>query len=115
MANSMGPSDGQIVNSIGNETVPGDVAIGAVVRVRVKWVIGDSTQAGVRGVQCTALLIEICVGHIQHKAGLVAPREFGLEGVGVCIPVVSVGEQNLTDWRVGQSSQVRWRVGTVSL
>src|ERR1035438_8945561 len=99
MANSMVPSDGQIVKSIGNETVPGDVAIGAVIRVRTKWVVADSPQAGIRGVQCAALLIEIRVGHIQHEAALVTPCKFGLEGVGVSMPVVSISQQKLSHQR----------------
>src|SRR6266567_6783601 len=115
MPNSMAPSDGQIINSIGNETVFGDITVGPVIRVGIKWVVGDSPKAGVRGVQCAALLIEIRVGHIQHEAAPVAPCEFGLEGVGVCMPEVSVGEQKLPDQGEGQSSQVRRRVGTVSL
>src|SRR5260370_18813287 len=115
MANSMVPSDGQIVKSIGNETVLGDVAIGAIIRVGTKWVVADPPQAGVRGVQCAALLIEICVGNIQHEAALVTPCKFGLEGVGVCMPEVSICQQKLSHHREGQSSQVRWRVSTASL
>src|SRR6202034_3884182 len=115
MANAMVPSDGQIVKSIGNEPVPGDVAIGAVIRVGTKWVVGDSPQAGIGGVQCGALLIEIRVGHIQHEAAFVTPSKFGLEGVGVWMPEVSISQKKLSHQREGQSSQVGWRVGTVSL
>src|SRR5579863_4424448 len=111
----MFPSDGQIISSICDETVLGDVAIGAVICIGIKWVVADSPQAGVRGVQRTALLIEIRVGHIQHKAALVTAREFGLEGVGISVPEVSVSEQKLSDQRKRQSSQVLSRVGAVSL
>src|ERR1700722_253548 len=104
MANSMAPPDGQIVKSIGNETVPGDVTVGAVVRVGAEGVVADSPQAGVRGVRGAALLIEIRVGHIQHEAASVAPREFSLEGVGISTPEVAVGEQKLTDQRKRQTS-----------
>src|ERR1700721_3201787 len=96
-------SDGQIVDSISDETMPGYVAIRAVVRVGAKWVVRNSPQTGVRGVQCSALLIEIRIGHIQHKAALVAPRDFGLEGVGICMPEVSEGDREPTTQREGHT------------
>src|ERR1035441_10935700 len=77
----MAPSDRQIINPIGYKTVLGYVTIRAVVRIGIKWVVPDSSQAGIRSVQSTAFLIKIGVGHIQHEAALVTPREFGLEGV----------------------------------
>src|SRR6202021_3198801 len=104
-------SDGQIVDSISDETMPGYVAIRAVVRVGAKWVVRNSPQTGVRGVKRSALLIEIRIGHIQHKAVLVTPREFGLEGVGICMPEVSIGQQKLTDQREGRSTKVLCRGG----
>src|ERR1035438_8531443 len=111
----MVPSDGQILSSISYETIFGYVAIGAVVSIGIKRVVADSPQAGVRGVQRTAFLIEIRVGHIQHKAALVTPREFGLERVGTSMPEVSIGQQKLSHQRKGQSSQVLCRVRAVSL
>src|SRR5215469_12386284 len=115
MANGMGPSDRKIVHPISNETVLGDVTIGAIVRVGAEWVVPNPTQAGIRRVQRAALLIEVRVGQIQHEAAPVAPREFGLKGVGVCMPEVSIGQQELSHQREGQSTQVGWRVGTVAL
>src|SRR5580658_4965336 len=94
-------SDRQIVDSISDETMPRYVAIRAVVRVGAKWVVRNSSQTGVRSVQRSALLIEIGIGHIQHEALPVPPREFGLEGVGICMPEVSIAQQKLTDQREG--------------
>src|ERR1039458_7943082 len=111
----MAPSDRQIINPIGYKTVLGYVTIRAVVRIGIKWVVPDSSQAGIRSVQSTAFLIKIGVGHIQHEAAPVTPREFGLEGVGISMPEVSVGEQKLSDQRERQSIQVLSRVGAASL
>src|ERR1039458_2464176 len=104
----MAPSDRQIINSIGYKTVLGYVTIRAVVRIGIKWVVADSSQAGIRSIQSTAFLIKIGVGHIQHEAALVTPREFGLEGVGVSMPEVSVGEQKFSHQREGQCFQIEF-------
>src|ERR1035441_8638165 len=111
----MAPSDRQIINSIGYKTVLGYVTIRAVVRIGIKWVVADSSQAGICRIQAAAFLIKIGVAHIQHEAALITPREFGLEGVGVSMPEVSVGEQKLSDQRERQSTQILSRVGAVSL
>src|ERR1700739_301916 len=91
------------------------VAVGTVVRIGIKRVVPDSSQARIRGIERAALLIEIGIGHIQHEAVLVVPRKFGLERVRISVPEVSVREQKLSNQREWQSSQILRRISAVSL
>jgi hypothetical protein len=95
---------GKIVNSIGYKAMPGEKSLLSVVIIGFKWVVNDTAEAGIAGVQARRFLIEKSIGNTQQQPVRIAMVELCLECIGTSMPDVSVREQEIAEIREGQTS-----------
>ena len=96
----MAPStDRQVINTISDHSILGNIAVYTVVAVGRYRVVGNTTKTRIARIQSGRFLIQVRIREAEQQAVRVLMLERRLESIGLGMAEVSVAQQEIAQCR----------------